>query len=183
MRRFLYLLYAFFLLSTIEATPDRYRVIVDNLIGFHAGNCVVYQVIYDNLGSHYENLVEQLLLEKRIENGETRIMKKIVITKEKDLAKLLSDTFGSQYEPAFPLIDEIHDKTIKVTDGRYFFNGERQIDLSFYVPKELAQCPVLRVVDLYRHDETMFLVVDMRNAVGSEFYRKVIEIPLELYEV
>jgi hypothetical protein len=69
-------------ISTIRATPDRQRYIIDDLIGLNGNNIIIHQLVFDNLQTHDNFIAEEYLIEKYIENGNTLIIKQIRITEQ-----------------------------------------------------------------------------------------------------
>ena len=76
-------------LSKIQATPDRERNVLDRFIGLNGINIIVHQIVYDNFGSHYNGIIEEYIIEKYMENGNTSIIKQIKITKQNTVENIL----------------------------------------------------------------------------------------------
>ena len=175
MYRKCYYLILFFILpiSIIQATPDRERCIIDRLIGLNGNNIIVHQLVSDNLGSHYNYTHEEYIIEKFMENGNTTIIKQIKITEQNTIESILLNEYNGNINYIFPDIDyyyfiqpQINDEYIKIYGETY--------NLREYIQRELINCIIMRIVDIYFINEYIYLTIDLRDNIN--IYRKIIRI-------
>jgi hypothetical protein len=107
----------------------------------------------------------------------------VKVTKEESLASILAKNLRDTFEPALPSIEPDPYTPYEIIKGRYLKGPNWNIDLTFYVQKELLPCTFLRAVDYYYHDRIFFFTIDLMDPKGITFYRKVIGIPEGRYSV
>jgi hypothetical protein len=183
MRRRVTLLAALLCLAAwLSATPDRYRLIVDNLIGYHGENLVVLQSVYDNNNSHYDHTVERYLVEKRIARGETTVLLHRKLDPKQPAAAVIELLYAGACESAFPEI-YMQSPGYELTGKTSIRGTQGDFDLGPFIPKELRDVELTRVVDCFcRYDRhEVVLMVDLVNESWTECYRKLIVVPEEVW--
>ena len=172
---FLVILFFTLFVSIIQATPDRQRHVIDTLIGLNGKNMVVHQKVYDNLQSHYiDSLFEEYLIEKYMENGNTVIVSMIKITEKDKIETILLQKYNGN-------INRI-DPDIRFNKQEIFNKGYIEIPseersryyLKDYIPKELKNCTIVYIVDIYFIGDYIYLTIDLYDEVN--IYRKIIMI-------
>jgi len=174
-KHYFVIVFFMFVFSIVQATPDRRRYVIDNLIGLHGKNIIVHQIVYDNLQSHDNHLVEEYLIEKYMENGNTIIIDMIKINKQDKIANLLLEKFNGNVTHIFP--DIVFNNEHRIPDNEYIEIPSEQMNryyLKEYIPKELIDCTIIRIVDIYFIQEYIYLTVDLRDDIN--IYRKIIMI-------
>lgn len=162
-------------LSKIQATPDRERNVLDRFIGLNGINIIVHQIVYDNFGSHYNGIIEEYIIEKYMENGNTSIIKQIKITKQNTVENILLKEYKGKIKYIFPDILAYYVNFLTIKNNEYIEIGdETQINLIANVPKELNKCSIIRIVDIYYEKEYVYLTIDLHDNINK--YRKVIMI-------
>jgi hypothetical protein len=175
MNRKYWLLILFFTLSLskIQATPDRERNVLDRFIGLNGINIIVHQIVYDNLGSHYNGIIEEYIIEKYMENGNTSIIKQIKITKQNTVENILLKEYKGKIKYIFPDILAYSVNFLTIKNNEYIEIGdETRINLIANIPKELNKCSIIRIVDIYYEKEYVYLTIDLHDKINN--YRKVI---------
>jgi hypothetical protein len=163
--------------SIIYATPDRERLIIDNLIGLNGNNIIIHQLIFDNLGSHYNYIEEEYIIEKFMENGNTTIIKQIKLSKQDNIQNILINEYNGKITYIYPDIDFYYHKIQSNLKDNYLNTGDDflgKINLREYIPKELVNCEIIRMVDIYFSGEYTYLTIDLRENINT--YRKIIMI-------
>ena len=159
----------------IQATPDRQRHVIDTLIGLNGKNMVVHQKVYDNLQSHYiDSLFEEYLIEKYMENGNTVVVYMIKITEKDKIENILLQKYNGN-------INRI-DPDIRFNKQEIFNKGYIEIPseersryyLKDYIPKELKNCTIVYIVDIYFIGDYIYLTIDLYDEIN--IYRKIIMI-------
>jgi hypothetical protein len=162
-------------LSVTQATPDRQRYIMDRLIGLHGNNIIVHQYVADNLQSHYNGLQEEYIIEKFMENGKTTIIKQIRIPDRNNIENILLKEYNGKINYIFPDI-QFYNTIIQpiINEGYIIIPGEwdTRYNLRDYIPKELINCKIMRVVDIYFINEYIYLTIDLQDEINN--YRKII---------
>jgi len=162
-------------ISIIQATPDRQRYVIDTLIGLNGKNMIVHQKVYDNLQSHYiDILFEEYLIEKYMENGNTVIVYMIRITEQDKIENLLLQKYNGNINRIDP--DIMFNKQNILENGYIEIPSEQRSRyyLKDHIPKELINCTVVYIVDIYFIDEYIYLTIDLNDNVN--IYRKIIMI-------
>ena len=177
-----YFLFLFFTLSVsiIHATPDRARYILDRLIGLNGNNIIVHQLVYDNLQQHEGYLLEEYIIEKFMENGNTTIIKQIKITGQSTIENLLIKEYNGKINYIFPDVHFYNYRIQpKINEDYIEWGGEfdTRIIIKDHIPRELMNCKILRVVDIYFINDFIYLTIDLEG--GIDTYRKVIMIKNE----
>jgi hypothetical protein len=163
--------------SIIQATPDRQRYIIDNLIGLNGNNIIIHQFVFDNLQSHYDYILEEYLIEKYMENGKTIIIKNIKITEKNSIENILINEYNGNIIRIIPDINFFFYNIQSIINNEYIeITGEinRRFYLRDYIPKELINYVIIRVVDIYFINEYIYLKIDLRDNTNN--YRKIIMI-------
>jgi len=168
-RRYLVIVFFTLFASVIYATPDRYRLVIDNFIGLNGKNIIVYQYIEDDYGK----LQEEYLIEKYMENGDTKIIKQIKIEKNNNIENLLLREYKGKIKRVIPSISYYYNN-IQTSDHEYLTMGYTIYELENHIPKELKDCTIMRIVDIYFEGDYYYLTVDLTDYVNN--YRKVIMI-------
>jgi hypothetical protein len=164
-------------ISIIQATPDRQRYIIDRLIGLNGHNIIVHQLVYDNIQSHSNHLIEEYIIEKFMENGNTTIIKQIRITDQSNIENILINEYNGNINYIFPDIKfYYYSIQPRINDGYIEIPGELQTRyyLKEHISKELINCKILRIVDLYFINEYIYLTIDLEDNINT--YRKIIMI-------
>lgn len=160
-------------LSTIHATPDRERYVMDRLIGLNGINIIVHQIIYDNLGSHDNGIIEEYIIEKYMENGNTTIIKQIKITKQNTIENILLKEYKNKINYIFPDILSYYFNFLSIKNNEYIEIGnETRINIKANIPKELIKCRIIRIVDYYYEKGYVYLIIDLHDNINN--YRKVL---------
>jgi hypothetical protein len=163
-----------FVVSIVNATPDRQRYVLDKLIGLNGQNMIVLQVVYDNLQQHDNQLVEVYLIEKYMENGNTKIIYMYRINEQDSLEELLLQKYNKNLTYVFP---DIFCDRQEIFKNGYIETGReerRKKYLKDYIPKELINCTIIGIGDIYFINEYIYLTVDMEDNINN--YRKIIMI-------
>jgi hypothetical protein len=176
-------LVAFFVALSLPlaATPERYRMISDDLLGFQDGKCVVIQTVYDNQGRYDGGISEQYYLEKAVSMNSVEVTKQIKISPERPLAGILAECLKPSFVAALPVDSDDGYLSFEIKDQAYLKSGYGYLNLSKYVQEELAGCRFIRVVDRYQNGPTFYFLIEMSRVDRSEYYRKVVAIPDEHY--
>jgi hypothetical protein len=174
--RFLVLFFTVFV-SIIQATPDRHRYVVDRLIGLNGHNIIVHQYVYDNLQSHSNNLIEEYIIEKFMENGNTTIIKQIKLTDQNEIENILMNEYNGNINYIFPDIKfYYYDIQPNIYEGYIEMRDEMstRFILKEHIPQELVNCRIMRIVDIYYINKYIYLTIDLDDNINT--YRKVIMI-------
>jgi hypothetical protein len=174
-------------ISIIHATPDRQRYIIDRLIGLNGVNIVAHQFVYDNLQSHSSYIQEEYIIEKFMENGNTIIIKQIRIAGQDTIENILLNEYNGNINYIFPDINFDHFSMQSIINDGYieFRNDEYEeipgekgtrYYLKDHIPKELINCSIMRVVDIYFINEYIYLAIDLKDNINT--YRKILMIKL-----
>jgi len=179
-RKYCFLILFFTLsLSKIQATPDRERYVIDRLIGLNSVNIIVHQLVYDNLGSHYNEIIEEYIIEKFMQNGNTSIIKQIRITEKNTVENILLKEYKGKIKYIFPDILSYYFNKLTIINKEYIeIGGEMRINLKANIPKELINCDIIRIVDIYFEKEYVYLIIDLHDNVNK--YRKVIMLNINI---
>ena len=161
---FVILLFALSIVK-IQATPDRARYVIDTLIGLKGNNIVVHQIIFDNMQTYQGGFTEEYVVEKFMDKGETLVIKQFKVTENKTVEEILLENYSGRIKRIFPVMEY----------GDNFYNeAVEQWNVKEHIPKELKNSRILRVTDVYYHDDYDYLTVDLHEGVNT--YRKVIMI-------
>jgi len=182
MNRKYWLLILFFTLSLskIQATPDRERFVLDRFIGLNGINIIVHQIVYDNLGSHNNGIIEEYIIEKFMENGNTSIIKQVKITKQNTVENILLKEYKGKINYIFPDILSYYFKQLEIINNEYIENGDRiRINIKENIPKELNKCNIIRIVDYYYEKGYVYLIIDLHDESINN-YRKVIMVNINM---
>ena len=171
---FFVILFLTLFVSIVQATPDRQRHIIDTLIGLNGKNIIVHQKVYDNLQSHYNHLFEEYLIEKYMENGNTVIVYMIRITEQDRIEDILLQRYNGNINHIDPYI--MFNKQEILDNGYVEVPSElrSRYYLKDYIPKELINCTIVYIVDIYFIGEYIYLTIDLYDEVN--IYRKIIMI-------
>jgi len=170
-KKYYFITFLFWVISIAHATPDRERYVIDHLIGLNGNNMIVYQIVYDNLGSHYMDLFEEYLIEKYMENGRTTIIDMVRITEQNSLESLLLQKYNNNI---LRIIPAIYYNKQSILENGYLQNRYRY-NLVDYIPNELRNCEIINVVDIYFNGRYIYLTIDLKDD-GTNYYRKIIMI-------
>jgi hypothetical protein len=173
-KHFLVILFLLSFVSAIQASADRRRYIIDTLIGLNGENIIVHQRVYDNFQSHQIFLLEEYLIEKYMENGNTIIVDMIKITEQDRIENILLQKYDGNINRIDP--DIMFNKRHILDNGYIEIPGElrSRYYLKDYIPKELTNCTIVNVVDIYFIGEYIYLTIDLNDNVN--IYRKIIMI-------
>jgi hypothetical protein len=173
----LFVLFFILSISIVQATPDRQRYIIDRLIGLNGHNIIVHQLVYDNLQSHSNHLIEEYIIEKFMVNGNTTIVKQIKITGQDTIENILINEFNGNINYIFPDINYYH-YNIQPKINDVFIEIPSEINTRYYlrehIPKELINCRIMRIVDIYFINDYIYLAIDLDDNINT--YRKIIMI-------
>ncbi|GHV86483.1 hypothetical protein AGMMS50230_20910 [Spirochaetia bacterium] len=170
--------FLFLFVSIIQATPDRYRYVIDNLIGLNGKNIIVHQLVWDNLQTYDGGIFEEYLIEKYMENGNTVIIKNIKITEQNKIENMLLKEYNGDINRIFPDMDYHYDYIKSIIDNGYIESGKEIVSrfyLKDHIPRELKNCEITRIVDMYFINEYIYLTLDLKDNTIN-FYRKIIMI-------
>jgi hypothetical protein len=179
-RKYCLLIFFFILfVSKIQATPDKERYVLDRFIGLNGINIIVHQIIYDNLGSHYNGIIEEYIIEKFMENGNTSVIKQIKVTKQNTVENILLKEYKEKINYIFPDILAYDVNILTIKNNEYIEIGdETRINLIANIPKELYKCSIIRIVDIYYEKEYVYLTIDLQDNINK--YRKVIMVNINM---
>ncbi|GHT79713.1 hypothetical protein FACS1894130_09280 [Spirochaetia bacterium] len=167
-----------FFLVNINASPDRQRWVIDNLIGLNGNNIIAHQIISDNMGSHWEYIYEEYLVEKHIENGKTVVIKQIKITEENKIETILLKEYNGNIIHMGPVMDYFVYNPQPLIENRYIESKGNRIDLKEYISYELINCRIIRIVDVYEINGNTYFAIDLTDR--TNYYRKIIMISNEV---
>jgi hypothetical protein len=173
-KKYFFVILFLMFVSTIQATPDRQRYIIDTLIGLNGENVIVHQKIYDNMQSHQIFLLEEYLIEKYMENGNTVIVDMIKIAEQDKIEEILLQKYNGSINRIDP---DIMFNKLEILDNGYIeipSELRSRYYLKNYIPKELINCTIKYIVDIYFIGEYIYLTIDLSDNVN--IYRKIIMI-------
>jgi hypothetical protein len=186
-KHYFFTLFFILSISIVQATPDRERYIIDRLIGLNGVNIIVHQFVFDNLQNHYVYIQEEYIIEKFMENGNTSIIKQILITEQNTIENILQNEYNGNINYIFPDINSyffyiqprINDGYIVIPNDKYEeipSEGGTRYYIKDHIPKELINCRIMRIVDIYLINEYIYLAIDLKDNINT--YRKIIMIKL-----
>ncbi|GHV86490.1 hypothetical protein AGMMS50230_20980 [Spirochaetia bacterium] len=113
-----------------------------------------------------------------MENGYTVIIKNVKITEQNKIENMLLKEYNGDINRIFPDMDYHYDYIKSIIDNGYIESGKEIVSrfyLKDHIPRELKNCEITRIVDMYFINEYIYLTLDLKDNTIN-FYRKIIMI-------
>ena len=161
----------FGIVALLHATPDRERYIVDTLLGFSGEKVLIVQSVYDNKGSHYDEVYETYLLEKQIEEGRLVLSKQTAIRNDTEITQHISTP---EFRYAVPRMLETRYFHIDENNRNALYYFGIYYDLHEVLPHELWDYDIDKVEQLFDFRDRVLMVLDLISKSKAESLRKVV---------